>query len=252
MDGNDVSDAPRPDDESVREDDRPDPGEQQIDPGAARRAADAAAAYAAAAGEDESSGPSPSTGEGGAGAADADAADARDEPDEHEEHVDLEAVAAADPRTKGELLGELASAERKRDEYLDDLRRSHAEFENYRRRMMRDGATQRESGKAEVTGALLEVLDDLDRTLDAAEESSDEHLAKGVKLVASKLIEALAGLGLERIDDVEVVFDPTVHEAVQQRPAEQERDEATVVQVLRPGYRLGDRVLRAAMVVVEQ
>ena len=250
MDGNDVSDAPRPDDESVREDDRPDPGEQQADPGAARRAADAAAAYAAAAGEDESSGPAPSTGEGGADAAEA--ADAPDGPEEHEEHVDLEAVAAADPRTRGELLAELATAEHKRDEYLDDLRRSHAEFENYRRRVMREGAAQREAGKVEVIESLLETLDDLDRTLDAAEESSDEHLAKGVKLVASKLIEALAGLGLERIDAVEVVFDPTVHEAVQQRPAEQDRDDATVVQVLRPGYRLGERVLRAAMVVVEQ
>ena len=118
--------------------------------------------------------------------------------------------------------------------------------------MMRDGAAQREAGKAEVAGALLEVLDDLDRTLEAAATSSDQDLAKGIDLVASKLVGWLSGLGLARIDATEVAFDPNEHEAVQQRPADEPRDEATVVEVLRPGYRLGDKVLRAAMVVVEQ
>ncbi len=180
------------------------------------------------------------------------AVDGGDEEPAEEEHLDIEAVAAADPRSKGELLSELTTAEGKRDEYLDDLRRSHAEFENYRRRMMRDGATQREAGKAEVAEALLEVLDDLDRTLEAAAGSPDQDLAKGVDLVASKLVHSLRGVGLSRIDATEVAFDPNEHEAVQQRPADEPRDEATVVEVLRPGYRLGDKVLRAAMVVVEQ
>lgn len=174
-------------------------------------------------------------------------------PEEGEaEHVDLEAAAEADPRTKGELLAELTSAESKRDEYLDDLRRSHAEFENFRRRLLRDGAAQRESGRAEVVEQLLEVLDDLDRTLDAAAHSSDEQLSKGVELVASKLVGALSNLGVTRLDEVEVVFDPNVHEAVQQRESEDGREEPTVVEVLRPGYRLGEKVLRPAMVVVEQ
>jgi molecular chaperone GrpE len=168
------------------------------------------------------------------------------------EGSDLVALAEADPRSRVELLAELFEAEARRDEYLDDVRRARAEFENYRRRVMRDGAAQRESGRAEVVEPLLEVLDDLDRTLDAAEGSSDETLAKGVELVATKLVHALRGIGLERIDGIGVGFDPNHHEAVQQQPAEEPGSEPSVVQILRPGYRMGDRVLRAAMVVVEQ
>ena len=165
--------------------------------------------------------------------------------------LDIEALADSDPRNKAELLAELLAAEAKRDEYLDDLRRSHADFENYRRRVMRDGALQRSSGKGEVAGALLDVLDDLDRTVHAAEGSPDEDLAKGIRLVASKLLDALRQQGLERVDEVDVPFDPNVHEAVQQQPGDGIDGEPRVVTVLRPGYRMDDRVLRAAMVAVE-
>ena len=166
-------------------------------------------------------------------------------------HLDLEAMAVTDPRDRAELLGELLAAEAKRDEYLDDLRRSHADFENYRRRVVRDGAVQRAAGRADVAGALLEVLDDLDRTVAAAAGSSDTDLATGVRLVATKLADALSHLGLQRIDDVEVAFDPRVHEAVQQQPGEGIDDDPRVIAILRPGYRLEDRVLRAAMVAVQ-
>lgn len=166
--------------------------------------------------------------------------------------LDLHALAEADPRSKAELLGELVVAENKRDEYLDDLRRSHADFENYRRRILREGAAQRDAGKADLAGPLLEVLDDLDRTLAAADGSSDQDLAKGVTLVASKFITTLTRVGLERVDATGVSFDPNVHEAVQQQPADEPTDDPVVVQVLRPGYRLGERTLRPAMVVVEQ
>lgn len=165
--------------------------------------------------------------------------------------LDIEALADSDPRSKGELLAELMAAEAKRDEYLDDLRRSHADFENYRRRVMRDGALQRAAGKAEVASALLEVLDDLDRTLVAAEGSPDPDLHTGVRLVASKLVDGLRQLGLERIDATGVAFAPEVHEAVQQQPGDGIDGEPMVVTVLRPGYRMDDRVLRAAMVAVQ-
>lgn len=168
------------------------------------------------------------------------------------EVIDLDVLADADPRSKAELLGELVVAEHKRDEYLDDLRRSHADFENYRRRILREGAVQRDAGKADIAGPLLEVLDDLDRTLVAADGSSDKDLAKGVALVASKLTTTLGRVGLERIEATGVPFDPNVHEAVQEQPADEPTDEPVVVQVLRPGYRLGQRTLRPAMVVVEQ
>ncbi len=165
--------------------------------------------------------------------------------------LDIEELADSDPRSKAELLAELLAAEAKRDEYLDDLRRSHADFENYRRRVMRDGAVQRAAGKAEVAAALLEVLDDLDRTLAAAEGSPDQDLQTGIRLVAAKLTDALRHLGLQRIDEVDVAFDPEVHEAVQQQPGDGIDGEPRVVKVLRPGYRMDDRVLRAAMVAVQ-
>jgi molecular chaperone GrpE len=167
------------------------------------------------------------------------------------DRVDLESIAETDPRSKAELVGALLDLEADRDEYLDDLRRARAEFDNYRRRVTREAASQRRAGAAEAVTALLDVLDDLDRTLEAAQTSSDDGLAKGVELVASKLVESLRSLGVERIDAEGEPFDPTQHEAVQQLPGGSDQDGPVVAKVLRPGYRLDDRVLRPAMVVVE-
>jgi molecular chaperone GrpE len=156
-----------------------------------------------------------------------------------------------DPRTREELLVAAHEAERQRDEYLDDLRRARAEFENFRRRTGREQAAAREAGRGDVATALLEVLDDLDRTLEASEGSSDETLVKGVTLVAHKLTGTLTQLGLARLDPTGETFDPTLHEAVQHVPAEEPVDTPVVERTLRAGYRLGDRVLRPAMVVVK-
>ena len=180
------------------------------------------------------------------------------------EEAALDAAAAlaeraeADPRSRVELLGEVEQLELQRDEYLDDLRRSHADFENYRKRVARDGALQREQGRADVVNALLDVLDDLDRIVAAAEALDDEQLhadvgavASGIRVVAEKAQRALATFGVERVDATGVPFDPTVHDAVQQVDGEG-GSEPTVHQVLRAGYRQADRVLRPAMVVVAQ
>ena len=172
--------------------------------------------------------------------------------------LDLEARAEADPRTRVELIADLDRVEAQRDEYLDDLRRSHADFENYRKRIARDGAVQREHGRGDVVSALLDVLDDLDRVVAAAAALDASSLApdaaavgSGVHVVAEKARRALEGLGVERLDAVGVPFDPTIHDAVQRIDGEAGQ-EPTVHQVLRPGYRLPDRVLRPAMVVVAQ
>lgn len=175
--------------------------------------------------------------------------------------IDQAARADADPRSRIELLGELDAVGSQRDEYLDDLRRSHADFENYRKRVARDGATQRELGRGDVVGALLDALDDLDRVIAAGAETGTAALTSGVSAVIEKTQRALAGLGVERIDTTGVPFDPTVHDAVQQVEFDGAADgandpvatgEPVVHQVLRPGYRTPDRVLRAAMVVVAQ
>lgn len=165
---------------------------------------------------------------------------------------DWDRLVADDPRSRAELLAELNEAESRRDEYLEDVRRARAEFENFRKRMMREGSSQRAAGKADLIARLLEVLDDFDRTVAAAEASEDAGLRKGVELVHGKLVGVLRDAGLARIDEPGVAFDPTMHEAVQQITAGEPGGDPTVHQVLRPGYRVGDRVLRAAMVVVEQ
>lgn len=173
-----------------------------------------------------------------------------------EDGASIAAMAAeADPRSREELYGALIVAEAQRDEYLDDLRRARAEFDNFRRRTTKDLTTQRDRGKAELATALLETLDDLDRTVQAARASSDEHLSQGVQMVASKLRSALENAGLERVDTTGVPFDPQRHEAVAQVPASEERGDRTgpvVAEVMRPGYQWGERVLRAAMVTVEE
>jgi molecular chaperone GrpE len=172
--------------------------------------------------------------------------------------ADLEARAESDPRSRVELLSELEQVEAQRDEYLDDLRRAHADFENYRKRVARDGAVQREHGRGDVVNALLDVLDDLDRIVAAADALDTSSLtvdvgavASGVRVVTEKAQRALAAFGVERVDAAGVPFDPTVHDAVQQVEVEGAEGQ-TVHEVLRPGYRLPDRVLRPAMVVVAQ
>ncbi len=163
------------------------------------------------------------------------------------------ADAVADPEggPVAEPEDPVAAAQRERDEYLDALRRKQAEFENFRKRMMRDGAAQRIAGHAEVAERMLDVLDDFDRTIEAAGEV-DPGFLKGVQLVHDKLARVLADFGLTRIDDADVTFDPNRHEAVQQVAADEDLDEPVVTQVLRPGYELGGRTLRAAMVAVKQ
>lgn len=166
--------------------------------------------------------------------------------------ADLVLRAEADPRDRAQLLGDLEAAEHARDEYLDDLRRALADFENYRKRVARDGAAQRELGRADAVTALLDVLDDLDRAVAAAADGVDAAALGGaVGAIAEKSRRALEGLGVTRVDTDGVAFDPSVHDAVQQ-VEDADASEPTVHQVLRPGYRQGDRVLRAAMVVVAQ
>jgi molecular chaperone GrpE len=164
--------------------------------------------------------------------------------------AELESRAEADPRSRAELIAAIDDVEGQRDEYLDDLRRAHADFENYRKRVVRDGAVQRDHGRADVVSALLDVLDDLDRTI-AADTVAGTPAADAVQVVAEKARRALEGVGVVRLDAAGVPFDPNVHDAVQQ-VQDEAAVEPTVAEVLRPGYLLGERVLRAAMVVVAQ
>ncbi len=144
----------------------------------------------------------------------------------------------------------LAALERERDEYLDSLQRLKAEFDNFRKRTAREQASFSARASEALVKEILPILDDLERALEAAEEHEEAKLEEGVRLVHRALVEALARQGLEVID-TDGAFDPHVHEALLAQPVE-DAESGSVVQVLQKGYRLGDRVLRPARVVVAQ
>ncbi|MDQ3931378.1 MAG: nucleotide exchange factor GrpE [Actinomycetota bacterium] len=156
-----------------------------------------------------------------------------------------------DARSREELLAALQAAEAARDEYLEDLRRTQAEFQNFRKRTMREGALQREQGTIDVLSRLIDVVDDFELAVLAAASASEVgSLRKGVEMVYGKFVEALQAFGLEKIGQEGVPFDPQRHDAVQHVQDGEERGEPVVAEVLRPGYLVGGRVLRPAMVKV--
>jgi molecular chaperone GrpE len=150
-------------------------------------------------------------------------------------------------RQQQELDVEALAAER--DGYLDQLKRVAADFENYRKRTARDQQSLAARAAERLVRELLPVLEDLERALHAAEEHEEAKLEEGVRLVHRQLAEALRKEGLEEIS-TEGMFDPHVHEALLSQPSEAEA--GTVVEVVQKGYRLGDRVLRPARVVVAE
>ena len=151
---------------------------------------------------------------------------------------------------KVSILEERAALlEKERDEYLNDLKRVAADFENYRKRVARDQEGLVARAHERLVKELLPVLDDLERALEAAAQHEEAKLEEGVRLVHRELVEALAREGLVEVE-TDGQFDPHVHEALVSQPSEQE--DGSVVEVLQKGYRLGDRVLRPARVVVSQ
>jgi molecular chaperone GrpE len=154
------------------------------------------------------------------------------------------------PGEEPALEDRLAEAEAKRDEYLSDLQRLAAEFDNYRKRAAREQESLATRASEALLKELLPVLDDLERALEAAAEHEEAKLEDGVRLVHRELTELLRKEGLVEVE-TDGMFDPHVHEALLSQPAEG-AEEGIVIQVLQKGYRLGDRVLRPARVVVAE
>ena len=145
------------------------------------------------------------------------------------------------------LEEQVAALEAERDEHLNDLKRVAAEFENYRKRVLRDQESLVARAHERLVKELLPVLDDLERALAAAEEHEEAKLEEGVRLVHRELADALEREGLAEIETAGV-FDPHVHEALLSQPSD--KQEGSVLEVVQKGYRLGDRVLRPARVVI--
>jgi molecular chaperone GrpE len=233
------------------------PTSDAADTGGVPAPADGTASADQGAGAQQATGEEPTGAEDAADAVGADGADGAASQEHHGELLepeppDWDLRAQDDGRSAGQLLEALEAAHDERDDYLDALQRSRAEFDNFRRRSAREAAGARTAGVGDLAQQLLDVLDDLDRTVAVAGDSSDEGLAAGITAVRRKLVDALVAAGVERVDEAGVPFDATRHEAVQQVPAEEPVDEPEVAEVLRPGYLHGERVLRAAMVTVRQ
>jgi molecular chaperone GrpE len=140
----------------------------------------------------------------------------------------------------------LVTLAKERDELRELAQRVQADFENYRKRMLRDQTEAITRANESLIEDLLPVVDSFELALGQLDDC-DEQVRKGVELVFAGLVDVLAKAGLERIDSTGVPFDPNVHEAVMQ---EGDRGDPVVVDTVRTGYRLKGRVLRPAMVKV--
>ena len=149
-----------------------------------------------------------------------------------------------------ELLGRTEAAEAQRDEYLRDLQRLAADFDNFRKRVARDQESMVRRAHERLVRELLPVIDDLGRALDAAESHDEEQVIDGVRLVQSSLQSLLEREGLVEIDATGA-FDPHVHEALLTQPTEGAAP-GSIVQVVQRGYTLGDVVVRPARVVIAE
>jgi molecular chaperone GrpE len=156
-------------------------------------------------------------------------------------------------------LEELTARAEKADEYLELAQRTRADFENYRKRAAREAAAAQQRGITKLVKELLPAVDNLDRALQAAqpasgvdgaaEDNGTATLVSGIKLVHDEVIAALARAGIEGFSPVGERFDPQLHEAVAQIPAEG-AESGIVVEVYQRGYRLGEFVIRPARVAV--
>ena len=167
--------------------------------------------------------------------------------DRHEVAVSEEEAAASQLEAD---LARLTQIESERDEYLETLRRVQAEFENYRKRVIKEQTALVDRATSGLVEQLLPVLDSFElalKNVDSAGSDDIESVRKGVELVYAELLGVLEKAGLSRIEAEGKPFDPNVHEAVMQEDGD---GEPVVTDVLRTGYTLKGRVLRPAMVKV--
>jgi molecular chaperone GrpE len=148
------------------------------------------------------------------------------------------------------IAADLDKARAEAESYLDDLRRLQADFDNYRKRTLREQTARTASASQALVARLLPVLDNFELAVSAAEQSRDfDRMLKGVEMVLGALREVLEGEGLVKIEAEGKPFDPERHEAV--IAVEHEGTEpGMIVDIVRAGYELGGKVLRPAMVKV--
>ena len=149
-------------------------------------------------------------------------------------------------------LEKLRALAAERDQFLDLLQRTQADFENYQKRIQRERLQERRYMYGPLVLDLLPVFDNLERAIAAAQEAGEKGpLVQGVAMVQTQFLDLLKRYGITAIDALGKPFDPNLHQAVMQQPAA-EQPSNTVVQVLEQGFLNQDRVLRPAKVVVSK
>ena len=157
----------------------------------------------------------------------------------------------AEPAAAPEAIdpGDVVALKRERDDYQDRLLRKAAEFDNYRRRVEKERREQADQAVVDLLGELLTVVDDFERALAVDAPAGAANYRKGVELIHSKLVDLLTRQGVKPIDALGADFDPNLHQAVTYEDAPDRRD-GEVLEELRKGYMIRDRLLRPAMVKV--
>jgi molecular chaperone GrpE len=170
-----------------------------------------------------------------------------------EPNRDAAAPASLKPTYVEELEQRVAQAEKQAQEYVGKYRQAAQEFEDARARMRKELAKDAERSRRDVLASLLDVVDNLDRAIEAARaagKDANDPLLQGVDLVRQQFLAKLDGFGVHRIESDGRVFDPLVHEAVTTVPASHALPDGTIAGVVRQGYLIKDEVLRPALVAV--
>lgn len=150
-----------------------------------------------------------------------------------------------------QVMDEMTELKKSLEEARDKFVRLNAEFDNFRKRTARERVELFKTAGEDIMSTLLPVLDDFERGLDAMDKSEDvSSLKEGVNLVYDKLFKALKAKGLESFSAKGEVFDPELHEAVTKIPAPDKKMKGKVVDEIEKGYKLGDKIIRYAKVVV--
>jgi molecular chaperone GrpE len=132
----------------------------------------------------------------------------------------------------------------------DNWMRTLADFDNFRKRSRRELEDARKQGREETLKELLPVFDNLERAVQSAEKATDaKAVASGISMVLRQFVDTVGRLGVQKVPTIGKLFDPTVHEAIQQVETD-EHPPGTIVAEVQPGYVQGERLIRAAMVVV--
>jgi molecular chaperone GrpE len=166
---------------------------------------------------------------------------------DQESEASVEELSEAD-----ELTMQLEELAQKASENLDGWQRSQAEFSNYKKRVARDQTQMHEDLKGRIIKRYLEVMDDLERALENKPlDDEGAEWAKGIELVYRKLASYIEGEGVTLMEIKDGLFDPNFHEAIAQEESE-DHESGEIIEILQPGYLLGERILRPAVVKVAQ